>query len=173
MPLLATLLPWLFSALKTPLAQTAIDHVAEKLGISTKTVEGINGFLQGATPEDLLKAKEADQSFQLEMKRLGIQEIYQLEQLEVQDRSSARDREVKTGDNTTRILAGLYTVGYFFILLVAIFYEFPPANKDTLNALFGMLSAAQLSIISYYFGSSKGSADKTDSLITAVKNSGS
>lgn len=173
MPLVATLLPWLFSALKTPLAQTAIDHVAEKLGLEAKTVESINGFLQGAKPEDLLKAKEADQSFQLEMKKLGIMEVYQLEQLSVQDRESARDREVKTGDNTTRILAGLYTVGYFCILLLAIVYQFPTENKDTLNALFGMLSAAQLSIVSYYFGSSKGSSDKNEALFAAVKNSGS
>lgn len=169
-PLITTLLPWLFSALKTPLAQTAIDHVAEKLGLSEKTTESINSFLTGATPEQLLAAKTADQSFQIEMKKLGITEIYQLEQLQVQDRQSARDREVKTGDNTTRILAGLYTIGYFTILVIAIFYEFPVENKEVLNALFGMLSAAQLSIINYYFGSSKGSSDKTEALNTAVRN---
>lgn len=167
MSLLATILPWLFTALKTPLAKTAIDHVASSLGLEAKTVDSINGFLSGATPEQLVAAKNADQSFQLEMAKLGFKQVYDLEALQVQDRESARDREIKTGDNTTRILAGLYTVGYFSILIIAIFYKFPPENQDALNTLFGMLSAAQLSIVQYYFGSSKGSADK-DKTISAV-----
>jgi hypothetical protein len=164
-----TILPWIGTAVAGPLGGMAVKFFADKLGVPAEKAEDLSNWLKGASPEDLLKAKQADQAFELEMKKLGFQEIYQMEELIVRDRMSARDREAKTGDQTTRQLAICYTVGYFVLLMFAFFVKFPEANTEILSALLGILSAAQIGIINYYFGSSKGSADKTDSLMAAVK----
>ncbi len=164
-----TILPWIGTAVAGPLGGMAVKFFADKLGVPEEKANDIAGWLKGATPEDLLKAKTADQDFALEMEKLGFRKLYDLEALAVQDRVSARDREVKTGDKTTQRLASLYSVGYFTLLGFCMFFKFPEENADVVNALLGMLSAAQLSIIQYYFGSSKGSGDKNEALLVAIK----
>lgn len=63
-------------------------------------------------------------------------------------------------DKTQQYLAFAYSAGYFCIVLVVIFHGFPPDGKDMLNGVLGFLTAIQLNIIQYFFGSSKGSSDK-------------
>ena len=65
---------------------------------------------------------------------------------------------------TQDILAYVYTFGYFAFLAGVTFYGFEAEAKDLMNMLVGILSAAQLAIIGYYFGSSEGSAKKTELL---------
>ena len=62
------------------------------------------------------------------------------------------------------VLAGLVVVGFFVLLYVLTVIEIPAGNKDALNLVIGALIGSFASIISYYFGSSKGSADKTEML---------
>jgi len=166
--LISAILPWIGTAVGGPLGGMALSFIGDKLGLSDKTKEGLETFIKGATPEDLMKAKSADQEFQLKMAELGFHQTYDIEKLNVDDRMNARDREVKTGDNTTRILALSYTLGYFTILAFVFFSKIPPENANVLNTLLGVLSTVQVGIINYYFGSSKGSADKTEMLNNAV-----
>jgi hypothetical protein len=170
MDFLKTILPWIGTAVAGPLGGMAISFFAEKLGVKAETANDIQNWLKGATPGDLLLAKQADQEFQVRMKELEFHSIYDLEKLSVDDRISARDREVQTGDNTTRILAFMYSLGYFGLLVIAVFYKFPTDNQDTLNALLGMLSAAEIAIVQYYFGSSRASSEKNEALLQAIKN---
>ena len=65
---------------------------------------------------------------------------------------------------TQDMLAYIYTFGYFSFLGMAAFHGFEPSSKDLMNTLVGILSAAQIAIVQYYFGSSQGSAQKTDLL---------
>lgn len=84
---------------------------------------------------------------------------------------SARDREtaIATSDKApmlnklvTPILA-LGVVGLSFILFsILIFVDVKPEAKDILIYILGVLSAAVTQILSYYFGSSQGSKDKSD-----------
>lgn len=166
---LKTVLPWIGTAVAGPFGGMAVKFFAEKLGASAETTEDVTNWLRGANPADVLRAKQADQEFQLEMEKLGYKKLFDLEQLNTQDRMNAREREIKTGDNTNRRLAMVYTIGYFALLSFACFKGFPQENKEILNALLGILSAAQLQIMNYYFGSSKSSSDKNDILLSAVK----
>lgn len=168
--LIKAILPWIGTAVAGPLGGMAVRFFADKIGVPAEKAADIENWLKGASPDDLLKAKQADQEFQVRMRELGFKEVYDLEALAVQDRVSAREREAKTGDKTTSRLASLYSVGYFLLLGFSMFWKFPEDNADVVNALLGMLSAAQLSIVQYYFGSSKGSTDKTETLLTALKN---
>ncbi len=87
-------------------------------------------------------------------------EWYKMEQA---DRESARQREIKTQDQTVKQLAWVYTGGYFAMLAALLTgYVHPPTGMgDVLNVLMGVLTAGQYSVLQYYFGSSTGSADKT------------
>jgi hypothetical protein len=84
---------------------------------------------------------------------------------------SARNREaaIATSDKApmlnklvTPILA-LGVVGLSFVLFsILIFVDVKPEAKDILIYILGVLSAAVTQILSYYFGSSQGSKDKSE-----------
>lgn len=69
---LATVAPILANALGGPLAGAAVAFLASKLGLSEKTVEAVQGAVSGMKAEDLVKMKQLDQEFQIEMAKLGI-----------------------------------------------------------------------------------------------------
>lgn len=170
--IIGAVLPWLTAALKSPLAGMAVEHIAEKFGLEDKTVEGVQKFIQGASHAEMLELKKEDHNFELQMKELGFKQIKDLEELAAKDRDSARNREIQTKDPTTRQLALAYTTGFFAIITVVIFKGLPPENRDVIVALLGVLGAAEVSIIQYYFGSSSGSSEKNGlftKLVDAVR----
>jgi len=65
-------------------------------------------------------------------------------------------------DQTPKTLAYIYTAGFFFLSMYVMMYGVAPESKDLVNTLVGILSAGQVGIMSYYFGSSSGSARKTE-----------
>lgn len=52
-------------------------------------------------------------------------------------------------------LASLYTLGYLGMVACLFFIQIPDANREPLLQLFGLMSAIQMALISFYFGSSK------------------
>lgn len=53
------------------------------------------------------------------------------------------------------ILAILYTAGYICMVGLLFFVVVPVENKEPLLQLFGLMSAIQMALIAFYFGSSK------------------
>jgi len=91
-------------------------------------------------------------------------------ELEVRDRESARAREVamaKAGDKnwTQNILAFLGVLGFFGCISVLFLLDLKPGTEKILMLLIGTLSSIATAIFSYYFGSSKGSKDKTKAML--------
>jgi len=62
------------------------------------------------------------------------------------------------------ILGALITIGFFILLLSLVYSTIPADNKDLLNLVVGSLIGSFSTIVGYYFGSSKGSADKNELL---------
>jgi drug/metabolite transporter (DMT)-like permease len=62
------------------------------------------------------------------------------------------------------ILAGIIVSGFFALLGLLLFHPLPPDSSGVIFMLFGALSAAFGAVVQYFFGSSKGSADKTELL---------
>lgn len=60
------------------------------------------------------------------------------------------------------IIAGVIILGLFIVLGVLLTAQIPEANKDIANTVIGALIAGFTAIISYWFGSSKGSNDKNN-----------
>lgn len=52
-------------------------------------------------------------------------------------------------------LAALYTIAYMVMVGLLFFVSIPAENKDLINTLVGIMSAVQMAIIGFFFGSSK------------------
>lgn len=87
---------------------------------------------------------------------------------EVEDRESARQMQISTRSRTAPLLAVLITLGFFGILSFMLFKEVPNGQKDVLNIMLGSLGTAWVTVVSFYFGSSKSSEDKTVMLANSV-----
>lgn len=59
-------------------------------------------------------------------------------------------------------LGALIVTGFFTVLIVIFKSEMPATNKDIGLLIIGALVAKFSDVVGYFFGSSKGSADKTD-----------
>jgi len=53
-------------------------------------------------------------------------------------------------------LAVLYTLGYLGMMAALMFFNIPENNRELMLTLVGIMSAAQLGIIKYYYDGSKG-----------------
>jgi hypothetical protein len=112
----------------------------------------------GMTSDGLEKLKQAEN----EMAAIVAKYNIDVQTLDNADRDSARNREIKTGDEwTPRIIATVVLVGFFVSLGYMIKYGIAQDASGATFTLIGGLNFAFGSIIGYYFGSTKGSADKT------------
>lgn len=59
-------------------------------------------------------------------------------------------------------LAAIFILGYFTLIGFILFRVVPPDNKEIALMLFGTLTAGVGMILSYFYGSSKGSDDKNE-----------
>lgn len=165
---IGTVAPWIGTALGGPLGGAAVTAVANALGLSEATEGAIKQALSGATPEQMLALKQADQSFEIKMRELGISSIKEMEQIAAGDRDSARKREVEVKDSTPRNMAYAITVGYFGMLVFIMLAAIPNESRDILNYMLGTLGTAWIAAVTYYFGSTSGSAEKNRLLASTV-----
>jgi hypothetical protein len=170
--ILSTVAPWIATALTGPLGGMAVRAAADALGLTDKTEASIKLALSGATADDMLKLKQADQGFAAQMQALGFQNIESMAKLENADRDSARNREIQVKDRTPKILAYLVTMGFFGMLVFMLFKIIPTENRDILNIMLGSLSSTFTAIVAYYYGSTKGSEAKSAMLAQAAPADG-
>jgi len=67
------------------------------------------------------------------------------------------------------VLAAIIIIGFFILLYMLLGSEIPAGNTEILNIVIGALITCFTSVVAYFFGSSKGSADKTDILVNNGK----
>jgi hypothetical protein len=158
--IVATVAPTLGLALGGPLGGAAGTFIANALGVKPGDNAAVSAALTGATPDQLLALKKADNDFKAHIADLGIQE----QQLAYADTDSARKREMAVKDYTPATLALLVTVGFFGVLGYMLVIGKPQTGGDALLVMLGALGGAWASVISYYFGSSASSKNK-DSLL--------
>ena len=161
------------ASLGGPVGTMAAGLVGKALGVDAPkpTPEGISAAIVGATPEQLVELQKAEQEFKLQMEALGFNHIEELEQIAFADRQNARDREMKTGDRTPKILA--YTTCILCVAAEAMYF-FHGAHVGTspelIGRILGTLDSALMLVLGYYFGSSVGSDAKTQTLSEIAKN---
>jgi len=140
--------PALATATLGPLAGLATTAISEAvLGRSGGTEAELAEALASPTPGMLLSLREAEYSFKT-----------RLEEIHAADRANAREREIRTRDKTPRNLAWGLMLLFGMLLAGLMFYE-PPAGSQAV--LFTAVGTAFIAMITYFFGSSVGSNEKT------------
>lgn len=166
--LVKTVAPWIGTALGGPLGGMAVEAAAAALGLSEKTAEAVKGAISGATPEQLLALKQADQQFQKDMQALGFKNLEAMEALAVADRKDARAMQAARYSPVPAILSAIVTVGYFGVLIGMMTKWLIVADSQVLLMMLGSLTTAWGMVMAFWFGTTRDSARKTDLLAQAA-----
>lgn len=152
--------PALATVVAGPLGGMAVKAIAQKMGVED-TVEAVTQALQ-ADPEAAAKLAEID--------------LAQFK-AESADRDSARVREVGLaaagGSRFAQLVMPILAVGtvaltYMFVGIL-LFKIVPTEQQQLIIFALGFMTASAQQVLSYYFGSSKSSQDKTVALAKGVK----
>ena len=164
---LQTMAPTIARATLGPFGGLAATVLSAVLGTPPGDSQAANAALLGATPEQLLELKKAENDFRVQMKNLGIEQ----EQLSVSDTASARALEAATHSYTPDVLTYLTTAGFFLALTGAFSLPIPDTSKGIVFSMIGSLGTVWITQMGFWFGSSLGShaKDTTISSLTAVK----
>jgi hypothetical protein len=163
------LAPTIAAGIGGPLAGGAIEALEGVFGLTTSGTtddkqNALVAAISGASADQLLALKKADQDYQSKMTELGFKNAEALAALQVSDLDSARKREVSVKDNTPKVLAYAITLLFASVLGFMLFANVPAGSRDLLNIMLGMLGTSYVSVISYYFGSTAGSLAKSELL---------
>jgi len=154
--------PALATAVAGPAGGLAVGWIADKLGIPDSTVEGVTAALTG-NPEMTMKLKELDLEYA---------------KLEIADRDSARKAyaAVATSEYSSALdklvvpVLALGVVGLAFTLIgVLMFVNTPQDQQQIIIFALGFITSAAGQVLSFYFGSSQGSKDKTKEIQEMMK----
>lgn len=160
---LQTVAPTIARATLGPFGGLAATVISGILGTPVGDAEATNAALVNATPDQLLAFKKGENDFLVQIKTLGIAQ----DKLVFDDVANARAREIAVKDDTPAILAYAITIGFFGTLGFMLWNGKPAVGGDALLVMLGSLGTAWAGVVSFYFGSSLGSAKK-DTALAAV-----
>ena len=160
--LLKGVAPALATAVAGPAGGAAVAWIADKLGVDDATVEGVTNALAG-NPDLTFKLKELDLEYA---------------KLDAQDRDSARQAytSVATSEYATKLdkavvpILALGTVGIAFLLIgILMFKNVPTDQQQIIIFALGFITSASSQVLSFYFGSSQGSKEKSKEIEGMMK----
>ncbi len=150
--------PMLGAAFGGPLGGMAGKFLADQLGVDVKDLDK---EITQADPKTFAEIQKAEQAFDVEMKKLGLEE----EHLHADDRADARLLGREKGTRFQMSLSAVFLLGYFSLMYMLFTSDVTAALDDwakgQLGILIGVLTAAVAQIMAYWFGSSSGSKEKT------------
>jgi len=159
---LSSIAPTVATILGGPLAGLAVDAIGKAIGIDTPTADKIKASLENGqlSGDHIAALRKAELEVNTRLKELDID----LAKIDAEDRTSARQREMTVRDWIPGVMAVGVSVGFFGVLGWLLNYGVPDQGGEALLVMLGSLGTAWASIIAYYFGSSAGSAVKTQEL---------
>jgi hypothetical protein len=152
------------------LAGTGIKLAARALGVEptqTAITEAV-----ATDPAAALKLAQYEMDHKLELEKLELQTL----QAELADVQGARimrtDHEKATGksDYNLYFLAWTIVVGFFLLMGLLFKFSLPPDQNGVVFVLFGALASGFGQVLSFFFGSSKSSENKTDMIYNSTPN---
>ena len=157
-----TVAPALGAALGGPLVGTALAAVSQAvLGKPDATEEELAPAVAAASPDTLLKLKQADFDFKARMHELDL-DVFKAE---AADRDSARQM-FKVNIWPQTVAGALFMVAYFVTLLMVLngTVKTDKEWQPVLTTLLGMMGAGVTQFLAWLYGSTLGSREKTAAL---------
>lgn len=164
MQTLKQLAPTVASAFLGPMGGVAVAAVGNLLGVSDATQDKIAQAIQAGqlTPEQLGQLKELELRFQAEERERG----FRYSELAFKDRDSARKANVEGG--TSRLLFAMSVVLLIITLgseVYVLFNGVPEGSPEIIiGRVLGLMDSVALMVLAYHYGSSSGSAIKSQML---------
>ncbi len=121
----------------------------------------------GNVADKFITTDKEREELEISKTRLELEEF----QIEVIDRTSARERETKINESANsawlaKNIASFLAIGClaltFGMFYQVLYMEIKPENKDVIIYILGALSSISVQIIGYYFGSSIENKEKTE-----------
>lgn len=168
--ILSTVAPWIGAAATggvPALVGMAASEVGKAFGKDVKpTVDAIAAAISGATSEQMIALKQADQDFMVKMQQLGFEHIQTLEKVAADDRASARTMHTSLRDLSTPILSFLVVAAFFgaIYMLLSRQIAVEDSMRDVVFMMLGQLAAAFTQVLNFRFGTSAGSKEKNEIL---------
>jgi len=159
--LLKGVAPALATAVAGPLGGAAVSALASKFGVED-TVESVAKAIAG-DPAAAAKLQEVELEYA---------------KLDAADRDSARKAyaDVATSASATKLdkavvpVLALGVVGLAFVFIGALmFLNVPPDQQQIIIFALGFITSSAGQVLSFYFGSSQGSKDKTKEIQNMLK----
>lgn len=192
----ASVAPTIASAIGTPVAGAAVAALEAVFGITPKPSDGLDSrqndvaaAIAGATPEQLAAMRKADQDYAARMAEAGFKDkeaiaALQLQETQtyVQDTSDARKANAA---NDRVFWLGVVILGTFAAIMSAALWgayalltgKLPIVDAAVVGmvagfvgTIIGYVSANAQQVVSFYYGSSKGSESKSDAMSAAFKS---
>jgi hypothetical protein len=165
--LLGTVAPLVGSAFGGPLGGVAASFVADKLGLSEKTVAAVTDAIQGGKldPAQVAQLKLAEIEFQKFLKQNDID----IEKVHAADRNSARDMLKATGSYVPSSLTFIIVVAVLGLEGSMILNGTPQGiDQLVLGRIMGTLDMALGLVLAFWFGTTRNSQDKTQLLANSA-----
>lgn len=164
MDFLKTIAPTVASALLGPLGGVAVSAIGKIIGVDEATTEKISAAIQDGrlTPDQLSELKQLEMQYQNDEKERG----FRYAELAFRDRDSARNANVAGG-----IQGPLFIMSVILLILTlgteiwVLFRGYPVEIPEIIvGRVLGLMDAVAMMVLAYYYGTSSGSAQKTDLL---------
>jgi hypothetical protein len=179
---IGTSAPTLAGLLDGPDAAIPIRALAKTLlGDSEAALPEI---VAAAQKSDQLKITAAEQEAQLRLRQSASRSLLDLVPPDAAapapvpaDPVPAGQAQVATHDATSKWLAYIVTAAFFVLIGLLVYFRhgdptFDPDVKNLLFILLGVVATGWANIIGFYYGSSAGSAQKSQTISTALLQSG-
>lgn len=190
---LERLAPTIATVAGTPLLGGAVAALEGVFGLTPKPdssiddrQEAVAAAISGATPEQLLAVKQADQQFAERMTELGFKDKEALAELAVKEEQvfvgDTADARAKNANNDRVFWLGVVVLGTFAVIMGASLYgayalltgKLPVTNAAVIGmvagfvgTIIGYASANAQQVVGFFFGSSKGSEQKSEAMSAA------
>lgn len=165
--ILKTVAPWIGTVIGGPLGGLAVEAAANALGLSDKTIDAVKTAIGGATPEQLLALKEADQQFALQMQALGFKQVSDLEAIAAGDRKDARETFRTTRSWVPAALSVIITCGFLGLLTGLMTGYLKAEDNQAMLLMLGALGVSFGQVMNFWLGSTSESGRKTELIAQA------
>lgn len=166
--------PTIATAVLGPLGGIGVAAIEKVFGLTPQPnsslderKDSVAAAIAGATPDQLLALKKADQDFQVQMASLGFKDTETLASLTVQDREGARTLQTSTRSIMPPIMGSAIILGSLGAAAAILGGKVSMTDTTTatmVGTVLGYLFSEAKAVLSFYFGSTSDTAQVNDLL---------